>query len=164
MQWAGCQEGVKVKIGQKRGNITAGMALVIYSQAIRPENPELKEAHRRGIPAISYPEAIGERTRRYKTTAVSGAHGKSTTTALAALILEKGGFDPTAIIGANLKEFGGGNFKNGKGDHFVLEADEFGRAFLHYSPAFAIVTNIDREHLDIYKNLADIKKTFMRFL
>ena len=173
------KEGVKVKIGQKKSNIRAGMALAVYSQAIRPDNPELKEARRYGIQTLSYPEEIGELTRQYKTITVSGAHGKSTTTALSALILEKGGFDPTVIVGANLKEFGGKNFRKGKcspsellsisrkssdGEYLVLEADEFGRAFLHYSPACAIITNIDREHLDTYKNLADIKKTFLRFL
>ena len=158
------KEGVKVKIGQKRGNITAKMTLIIYSQAVRADNPELKEARRRGIRTISYPEAVGELTRQYKTIAISGAHGKSTTTALTALILKKGGLDPTVIMGANLKEFSGKNFRKGKNEYLVLEADEFGRAFLHYSPTSAIITNIDREHLDIYKNLTDIKKTFLRFL
>jgi UDP-N-acetylmuramate--alanine ligase len=184
------KEGVKVKIGQKRAHIRAEMTLVIYSQAIRPNNPELKEARRlarqsfakqnlggqahqsfsgeniggSGIQVLSYPEAIGKITRQYKTVTVSGAHGKSTTAALAALILEKGGLDPTVIMGANLKKFGGKNFRHGKSDCLVLEADEFGRAFLHYSPTYAVITNIDREHLDIYKNLTDIKKTFMRFL
>ena len=160
------KEGVKVKIGQKKGNIRPGTALIIYSQAIKPNNPEIKDAKRLGIRVISYPEAIGEITREYKTITISGAHGKSTTTALIALILKNGGktLDPTVIVGANLKELGGNNFKKGKGEYLVLEADEFGRAFLHYSPAYAVITNIDREHLDIYKDLADIKKTFMRFL
>lgn len=160
------KEGIKVKIGQKKGNIGPETALIIHSQAIKPNNPELKEANRLGIKAISYPEAVGEITRQYKTITVSGAHGKSTTTALIALILKNGGeaLDPTVIVGANLKEFGGNNFKQGKSEYLVLEADEFGRAFLHYSPAYAVITNIDREHLDIYKDLADIKKTFMLFL
>jgi UDP-N-acetylmuramate--alanine ligase len=158
------KEGVKVKIGHNKSHITADIALVVHSQAIRQDNPELEAARQFGIKEISYPEAIGELTQKYKTIAVSGAHGKSTTTALIALILEKGGLDPTVIVGANLKEFSGKNFRSGNGDCLVLEADEFGRAFLHYSPTCAVITNIDREHLDIYKNLTDIKNTFMRFL
>lgn len=160
------KESVKVKIGQKRGNITAKLALVVHSQAIRQDNPELREANRLGVCTLSYPEVVGELTKQYKTITVSGAHGKSTTTALTALILKNGGniFDPTVIVGANLKEFGGKNFRQGKSQYLVLEADEFGRAFLHYSPVYAVITNIDREHLDTYKNLADIKKTFLRFI
>jgi UDP-N-acetylmuramate--alanine ligase len=158
------KNGANVKIGHRKTNVPPDATLVIRSQAVRPENPELKESERRGIPTLSYPEAVGELTRQYKTIAVAGAHGKSTTTALAAFVSQNGGLDPTVIVGANLKEFGGGNFRQGKGNYLVLEADEFGRAFLSYSPAFAIVTNIDREHLDIYKDLADIKKTFLQFL
>ncbi len=160
------KEGAKVKIGQKNGNITAKIDLIIYSQAIRPENPELQEARRLNINTLSYPKVIGELTRKYKTIAIAGAHGKSTTTALAALVLQKGGLDPTVIVGANLKEFGGKNFRagDGKNNYLVLEADEFGRAFLHYSPTYTIITNIDREHLDIYKNLIDIKKTFLQLI
>ncbi len=163
------KEGITIKIGQKKDNVAADRALVIYSQAILPDNPELKEARRRAQPGrslsvLSYPEAVGELTREHETIAIAGAHGKSTTTALTALVLEKGGFDPTVIVGANIKEYGGRNFRAGQSEYLVLEADEFGRAFLHYSPASAIITNIDREHLDIYKDLADIKKTFLLFL
>ena len=105
------KEGANVKIGQKKVNITAQIDLVVHSQAIRSENPELEEARRIGIKTLSYPEVIGELTRQYKTIAVAGAHGKSTTTALAALVLEKGGLDPMVIVGANLKEFSGKNFR-----------------------------------------------------
>lgn len=160
------KDGVNVKIGHKKGGLPKNTTLVVYSQAIRPANPELEQAGKLGAETrvLSYPEAIGELTRQYKTIAVSGAHGKSTTTALVALILKDGGLDPTVIVGANLKEFAGGNFRQGKSEYLVLEADEFGRAFLHYSPIAVVITNIDREHLDIYKNLADIKNTFLQFL
>ena len=192
--------GVKVKFGHKKANIPQGCALVIYTQAIRPKNIELKEARQRKISVLSYPEAIGELTRlgsigsqqAYTTIAVAGAHGKSTTTALVGLILIKAGFDPTVIIGTKLKEFPsinsprpgsfdsaqdksgqawqvanseyGTNFRFGKSKYLVLEADEYGGAFLHYSPFYTIVTNIDKEHLDFYKNLENIKKSFLAFL
>lgn len=158
------KEGIKIKIGQKRENITKNISMVIYSQAIRPDNVELREATALGIKTLSYPKAVGEITKEYKTITISGAHGKSTTTALISLILKKAKMDPTVIIGANLKEFNWKNFILGKSDYLVLEADEFGRAFLNYSPSVAIITNIDKEHLDTYKNLPDIKNTFLQFL
>ena len=102
-------------------------------------------------------------TGRFKTVAVSGSHGKSTTTALVALTLIRAGFDPTVIIGTKLREFGGKNFRKGRSEWLVLEADEFGRAFHNYSPFAAITTNIDREHLDTYKNLRGVKNSFLAF-
>lgn len=158
------KEGVKVKIGHKKSHISKDLRLVIYSQAIRPENQELREAGRIGIPVISYPEAIGELTKIYKTIAIAGAHGKSTTTALTALILKNAGLDPTVIVGTNLREFNGKNFRKGKSRYLVLEADEFGKAFLNYSPALAIITNIDREHLDTYKDLKSTQSAFLKFI
>ncbi|MEK7608485.1 MAG: UDP-N-acetylmuramate--L-alanine ligase [Patescibacteria group bacterium] len=157
------KEGVKLKIGHS-GGVPPAARLVIYSNAIKPENKELFEARKRKIEVLSYPEMVGRITREYKTITVSGAHGKSTTTALAALLLTSVGLDPTVIVGTKLKEFRNSNFRNGHGDYLVLEADEFKKAFLNYAPYCAIVTNIDREHLDCYRDLADIKKTFLRFL
>lgn len=155
--------GIKAKIGHKKANIPARCGLVIHSSAIRPDNPEIKEARRRNMPVLSYPEALGELTRFYKTICVSGMHGKSTTTALVGLMLMKAGLDPTIIIGTRLEELGGKNFRSGKGEYLVLEADEYKGAFLNYSPAFAITTNLDREHLDYFKNVANVKKTFLKF-
>ena len=171
------KDGVKVKIGHKKTNLPTlptdkpggkqaplSAVMVIYSAAVKPSNPELKEARLRRMGTLSYAEAVGELTREYRTVAIAGSHGKSTTTAFTALALQHGGIDPTVIIGTNLKEFGGGNFRCGKSQWLVLEADEWNRSFLNYSPAVAVVTNIDNEHLDTYKNLADIKKTFLQFL
>ncbi len=155
--------GLKAKIGHKKANIPARCGLVIHSNAIRPDNPEIKEARRRNIPVLSYPEALGELTRFYKTICVSGMHGKSTTTALAGLMFIKAGLDPTIIIGTRLKELAGKNFRAGKSEYLVLEADEYKGAFLNYSPAFAITTNLDREHLDYFKNAENVKKTFLKF-
>ncbi len=157
------KEGVKVNFGHKKGYIKPDLAFVIHSQAVKPSNPELREASRLGLPVITYPEAVGVLTENHKTIAIAGAHGKSTTTALVGLVLRSAGLDPTVIIGTELKEFGNKNFRQGSGP-LVLEADEFGRAFLNYSPTLAVVTNIDKEHLDTYKNLAGVKKTFLEFL
>ncbi len=127
-------------------------------------NPERQEALKLSIPLKSYSEAVGDLTKQYKTLAVAGAHGKSTTTALLSLILIKAGLNPTVIIGTKLKEFANSNFRNGKGDYLVLEADEYNKSFLNYSPLAAIILNIDREHLDYYKNLTEIKNTFLKFI
>jgi UDP-N-acetylmuramate--alanine ligase len=156
--------GLKFELGHKKKNINPKTKIVIYSQAIPLNNPEIIEAKRRNIPLKSYPEFVGYLTQIYKTIAISGAHGKSTTTALASLLLLNNDLDPTVIIGTKLKEFKNTNFRKGDGNYLVLEADEYGGAFWHYSPTFAIITNIDKEHLDFYKNFANIKKTFLKFL
>lgn len=155
---------VKVKIGHKKANLPRHCDLVIYSQAVGKKNPELKEAVRLGMPAASYPEILGAFSRKYRTLAVAGAHGKSTTSSLLTLALASAGLDPTAVVGTKLKEFGGKGFRAGKSDYLVLEADEYGGAFLHYSPALAIITNIDREHLDTYRDLAGVKQAFLNFI
>lgn len=158
-------EGVRIKIGKHIAeNLNAKTTRVIYNQAIAQENPELQKAHELKIPTSSYPEVIGELTKLHKTIAIAGAHGKSTTTSMVALILEKAKFDPTVIVGTKLKEFGNKNFRSGGSDYLVLEADEWKGSFLNYFPYAALVTNIDREHLDHYKNLANVKKAFIRFL
>ncbi|MBI3638369.1 hypothetical protein HY227_01335 [Candidatus Wolfebacteria bacterium] len=143
---------------------SVGTDLVINTSAIPLSNPEFEKAKKTGISVKSYPQATGELTKKYKTIALAGAHGKSTSTALASLVLKKAGFDPTVIIGTKLKEFKGSNFRQGKGNYLVLEADEYKGAFLNYHPFAAMITNIDKEHLDYYRNLADIKKTFLKFI
>ncbi|MEK7553478.1 MAG: UDP-N-acetylmuramate--L-alanine ligase [Patescibacteria group bacterium] len=162
------KEGVDILIGHKPSNISKSASRridsIIHSAAVKKDNPEIKKAEEFGIPLKSYAQALGELTRQYKTIAVSGAHGKSTTTAMLSLVLIKAGFDPTVIIGTKLKEFGGKNFRSGKSKLLVIEADEYSGAFLNYSPFSAIITNIDREHLDYYKNLAEIKNVFLKFI
>jgi len=158
------KDGFKVKIGHKKGLLGSKTDLVIYSNAVKSDNPELAEARRRGIPTLSYPEAVGVLTRRYRTFGVAGAHGKSTTTSLLALVLIKAGWDPTVIVGTKLKEFGDKNFRLGRSDYLVLESDEWKGAFWNYSPFGAIITNIDREHLDFYKNFGNVKKSFLKFI
>ena len=161
-------QGIKISIGHRANNVPKDIRSVVYSEAIGQNNPEIKRARQLGISVKSSAEVLGDLTKKYKTIAVAGAHGKGTTTALLSLILIKAGFDPSVIIGTKLKQFGppagGKNFKNGKSDWLILEADEYQKKLLNYSPYAAIITNIDREHLDCYKNLADIKNTFLKFI
>mgnify|MGYP001567012955 FL=1 len=158
-------DGVKIFIGKHQAqNLDDQSVRVIYNQAISEDNLELQKARDFKIPTSTYPEVIGELTKLYKTVAIAGAHGKSTTASMVALILEKAKFDPTVILGTKLKEFDNKNFRSGKSDYLVLEADEWKASFLHYFPYAALITNIDREHLDFYKNLNEIKKTFLNFI
>ncbi|MGH7238781.1 MAG: Mur ligase domain-containing protein, partial [Candidatus Saccharimonadales bacterium] len=157
-------KGVRITTGDDIGHVKEGMDLVVYSPAVPRDNPELKRARKLGIPVKSYPEALGELTKRYKTIAVAGSHGKSTTTAMIALILERAGLDPTVIVGTKLKEFGGSNFRKGKGEYLVIEACEYDGSFLEYQPYGAVVTNVDKEHLDYFKTFANVKKTFATFI
>ncbi len=158
------KDRITVKIGQKGGILEHKTGLFIYNQAIPPSNSEFVLAKKSGIPLLSYAEAVGVLTRFYKTLTISGAHGKSTTTSLLSLALIKAKRDPTVIVGTKLKEFGDRNFHKGEGDLLVLEADEFHSSFLNYSPTIAIITNIDKEHLDWYKNFSNVKKTFLSFI
>lgn len=137
--------------------------LVVYSNALRDNNPELKKARKLGIKCITYPEALGELTKKYFTIAISGTHGKSTTSAITALILIKNGLDPTVIIGTKLKEFNDSNFRKGKSNYLVIEADEYKEAFLNYNPDIIVLTNIEADHLDYYKNIDNILNAFEKY-
>lgn len=158
------KDGVRVKIGQKRANIPANIGLFVFNWAITPENEEIKEAKRRNVPIMPYSKALGIVTKKYKTYAVTGAHGKSTTTSLLSLALIRGKKDPTVIVGTKLKEFGDSNFREGRSDLLVIEADDYHSSFLEHSPLGAIITNVDREHLDWYRNFDNVKKAFLKFL
>jgi UDP-N-acetylmuramate--alanine ligase len=159
------KDGVKVKIGHKKANIPAGTQLVIYNRAIPAGNPELVVALAdKKMVTIPYAQALGRITEDYQTIAITGSHGKSTTTALAGLALMRAGLDPTILVGTKLTDLHGSNIRVGKGPYLVLEADDFHAAFLDYSPAIAIVTNIDREHMDFYKTFSNAKRAFLKFL
>lgn len=159
------RRGAQIFAGPHRAkHIPPKAELVIYTLAAPHGNEERKTAKKRNIPQMSYPQAIGELTKEKFTIAVCGAHGKSTTASMAALMLVRAGLDPTVILGTRLKEFGNSNFRYGKSKYFVLEADEWRGAFWHYYPDIIIVTNIDKEHLDFYKNIAGVKTGFLRFL
>ncbi len=148
----------------KAENLPNDANLVIYSPAVKSDNSELRKAKKLGVKCQSYPQALGDLTKKYFTIAVCGTHGKSTTTAMISLILVKVGLDPTVIIGTKLKEFGQTNFRMGKSKHLVIEADEWQASFLNYFPKIIVLTNIEREHLDYYKNLGHILKTYKEFI
>lgn len=159
------RKGAAIRVGShSRRNIPKGTDLVIYTLAARPSNPERLEAKRRGIRQLSHAEALGELTKTHYTIAIAGSHGKSTTTALAGLLLRRAGLDPTVFLGTTLKEFGGTNCLVGRSPYLVIEADEWNGAFWNYRPHIAVLTNIDREHLDFYRNFAGVKKGFDKFL
>lgn len=154
--------GIPVYMGHKAENIS-GAELVVYSAAIKETNPERKTAMEQGIPCIERSVMLGVVTRRYKRSiAVSGTHGKTTTTAMLSQILIGSGFDPSAIIGGKLP-FIGGNSYVGHSDIIVCEACEYVDTFLQLNPFISIILNIDADHLDYFKNLDNIKKSFNKF-
>jgi len=158
------QKGVQINIGNSAKNIEKDFDLVVLSPAVKSDNAEYQQAKKFGIKTQSYPEALGELTKEFYTIAVAGAHGKSTTTAMIALVLTKAGLDPTVVVGTKVKEFGGSNFRAGKSKFLVIEACEYDDSFLHYLPKIIVVTNIDKEHLDYFKTFANVKKAFRDFV
>lgn len=155
--------GAKIMIGPNKEENIDDYDLVIYSPAIKENNPELSIAKERGIKTLSYPQALGDLTREYFTIAVSGTHGKSTTTSMISLILIEAGLDPTVIVGTKLKEFGNSNFRMGNSKYLVIEACEHEESFLNYNSDIGIILNIEEDHLDYYKNIENIKKAFNDF-
>ena len=156
--------GADINLDIHSKNIKKDTNLVIYTAAVVADHPELKRARKLGIETKSYAEALGDLTKKYWTIAISGSHGKSTTTALVSLILVKAGFDPTVIIGTKLQEFNNSNFRLGKSRYLVIEADEWNKSFLNYWPQVVILTNIDKEHLDTYGSQAGVVKNFKKYL
>jgi UDP-N-acetylmuramate--alanine ligase len=158
-------DGKRIFIGHSTENVSADCDLVIYSPAVPMDNPERAVARERGILEMSYPEALGELTKEFRTIAVAGTNGKSTTTAMLGLILEEAGFDPTVIVGTKVPSFKHGNMRVGKGGSWlVVEACEYREHFLHLQPEFAVITNIEEDHLDYYRDLAHIKEAFQKFV
>ena len=140
--------GIRVDLGHDAANL-GDAEVVVISSAVRPTNPEVVEAARRQVPVIPRAEMLAELMRLRFSIAVAGAHGKTTTTSMIALVLERAGLDPTAVIGGRLSAFGS-NARLGRGDYMVVEADESDRSFLKLTPAIAVITNIDREHMESY--------------
>ena len=150
------------------GNNTANchddsIDILVYSSALKQDNPEIKLAQQKGIPTIARALMLAELMRSKYSIAISGAHGKTTTTSMISHILIEAQCDPTVIIGGHLKNIST-NARHGDGSFLVAEADESDKSFLRLNPTLAVVTNIDLEHLDVYKDLADIKATFIQFL
>ncbi len=140
-----------------------GVEVVVVSSAVPESNPEVTEARRRGIPVIPRAEMLAELMRLKFSVAVAGAHGKTTVTSMVALMLTSADFDPTAVIGGRLDAFGS-SARLGRGELMVVEADESDRSFLCLLPSIAVVTNIDREHLDHYQSLEEIHDAFVAFM
>ncbi len=158
------KKGAKVKIGKhKASNISKGTEVVVYSNAIKKNNPELLKAKKLGLILYSYPEYIGQLSNKYTTIVVSGTHGKSTTTAMLAHIFIAAGMDPTVIMGAYDNVFHS-NARIGLGKYLIIEGDEYKEAFLHYQPQALIVNNIEEDHLDHYKSIDNISKAFKKLI
>lgn len=157
--------GVKIHIGKPKGSlIVKTIDKVVFSPAVAKNNPERMEARKKKIQELSYPEALGELTREHFTIAVSGTHGKSTTSSMIGAMLLKAGLDPTCIIGTKLKEFGDSNCRVGKSKYLVIEADEHFASFLNYAPQIMVLTSLEADHLDFYKTLGNLKKTFRKYV
>src|SRR5262245_61370641 len=153
--------GIRIAIGHAAANV-GDADVVVVSSAVRPTNPEVVEAGRRQIPVIPRAEMLAELMRLRFAIAVAGAHGKTTTTSMIALVLERAGLDPTAVIGGRLSAFGS-NARLGRGEHLVAEADESDRSFLKLFPTIAVITNIDHEHLENYGGFDDLLQAFVDF-
>jgi len=153
--------GIRVAIGHGAANV-GDADVVVISSAVRPTNPEVVEAQARQIPVIPRAEMLAELMRLRFSIAVAGAHGKTTTTSMIALVLERAGLDPTAVIGGRLSAFGS-NARLGRGELMVAEADESDRSFLKLFPTIAVITNIDHEHLENYGGFDDLQQAFVDF-
>ena len=151
--------GVRIFYSHIETNISPETALVVYTIAVDEDNPELMEARRRGIPVKTYPEFLGAISKNKYTIAVAGTHGKTTTTGMISEGMIAAELDPTVVIGSLLKN-SKSNFISGKGRYLVVEACEYKRSFLKLSPDVLVVTNIDNDHLDYYKDLSDIQSAF----
>src|SRR5437879_9733951 len=156
------QLGAVIFDGHSSTNI-AGADVVVTSSAINEGNPEVEEARRLHVPVIQRAEMLAELMRLKYGIAVAGMHGKTTTTSMIAAVLAAGGLDPTVVVGGRVDAMES-NARLGRSQYLVAEADESDRSFLKLSPILAVVTNIDREHMDCYRNMHDIKRTFLDFM
>jgi UDP-N-acetylmuramate--alanine ligase len=156
------QMGATIYQGHETGHI-AGATVVVTSSAVSRANPEVLEAHARKIPVIQRAEMLAELMRLKYGIAIAGMHGKTTTTSMVASVLAAGGLDPTVVVGGRVDALGS-NAKLGSSQYLVAEADESDRSFLKLSPILAVVTNLDREHMDCYRDMADVEQAFLTFI
>ena len=154
--------GGSISYGHRSENL-AEVDVVVTSTAVKQDNPEVEEAHRRKIPVIPRAEMLAELMRMKYGIAIAGTHGKTTTTSMVATVLSHGGIDPTVVIGGRLDSIGS-NAKLGQGEFLVAEADESDGSFLKLSPTIAVVTNVDEDHLDYYEDIDEIRATFIDFI
>ena len=156
------QLGATIYEGHEAGHV-AGATVVVTSSAVGPMNPEVLEANARKIPVIQRAEMLAELMRLKYGIAIAGMHGKTTTTSMVASVLSAGGLDPTVVVGGRVDALGS-NARLGTTQYLVAEADESDRSFLKLSPILAVVTNLDREHMDCYKDMADVERAFLDFM
>ena len=149
--------------GHRASNIANDVDTVVYSSAVQADNPEILEAQRRKIPIVRRAEMLAEVMRLKYGIGIAGTHGKTTTTSMTSLVLMEGGLDPTVIVGGKLSGLGGTNARLGRGEFIVVEADEYDRSFLSISPTIAVLTTLETDHLDCYRDLEDIKSAFIQF-
>ena len=149
--------------GHRASNIANDVDTVVYSSAVQPDNPEILEAQQRKIPIVRRAEMLAEVMRLKYGIGIAGTHGKTTTTSMTSLVLMEGGLDPTVIVGGKLSGLGGTNARLGHGEFIVVEADEYDRSFLSISPTVAVLTTLETDHLDCYRDLEDIKSAFIQF-
>ncbi len=154
--------GAIVFEGHNAANVSEAEVVVI-SSAVRDDNPEVEAARREHVPVIRRAEMLAELMRLKYGIAIAGMHGKTTTTSMVAAVLAAGGLDPTVVVGGRVDAMGS-NARLGKSQYLVAEADESDRSFLNLSPILSVVTNIDREHMDCYRNMRDVKRTFIEFM
>lgn len=154
--------GAEIYEGHSEENIKDA-DVVVFSSAVSLDNVEIQEAIRRKIPVIKRSEMLAELMRLKYGIGIAGTHGKTTTTSMVGLVMLEAGFDPTVIVGGKLSGLGGTNARLGHGDFIIVEADEFDRSFLQLTPVIAAITTLEKEHLDIYKDLEDIKSAFVEF-
>jgi len=154
--------GAKIYKGHSANNVK-DVDVLVYSSAVHLDNPEIVRAQQLKIPVIRRAEMLAELMRMKYGIGIAGTHGKTTTTSMVGLILTEANMDPTIIVGGKLSGLGGTNARLGSGDFIVVEADEFDRSFLQLTPSIAIITTLEREHLDIYSDLDDIKKAFIEY-
>lgn len=155
--------GAKVHIGHDAKNLDPDVDALVYSSAVYPDNPEIMEAQKRKIPIIRRAEMLAEVMRLKYGIGIAGTHGKTTTTSMVSLVLMEGDVDPTVIVGGRLHGLAGSNARLGQGDFIVVEADEFDRSFLSITPTIAVLTTLETDHLDCYRDLEDIKGAFIQF-
>ncbi|MGA3048668.1 MAG: UDP-N-acetylmuramate--L-alanine ligase [Terracidiphilus sp.] len=156
------QLGASVYEGHNAANVV-GATVVVTSSAVSSSNPEVVEAHARKIPVIQRAEMLAELMRLKYSIVIAGMHGKTTTTSMVASVLTAGGLDPTVVVGGRVDALGS-NARLGTTQYLVAEADESDRSFLKLSPIRAIVTNLDREHMDCYRDMADVERAFLEFM
>src|SRR5882757_4362190 len=154
--------GAQVFEGHRAENVGSAKAIAVTS-ALSQDNPELIEARRRGIPVIPRGELLAELMRLKYGIAIAGSHGKTTTTSMTASVLSQANLDPTVVVGGRVGSMGGSNARIGHSDFLLVESDESDGSFLKLAPILAIVTNIDREHLDHYKDIDEIRAAFQDF-